>query len=247
MTKQQKDFIKLKRLNTWLGAFFCLHLIVFLLPCLFLILIWGIGIIPAAYITLEIVNNTKLSNLLKEKDLKDKERLIQSLQKGALVLLLMESLSLAVFLYLSIFFVFFVGGILTYLVLLWLLLLVLPFPLFIAQYILLGQIKNDLSSDTPVEDDTKTKGTAPLWETVLKNNMELVQTALAQGTKLNEPYPANGNTPLHIAAWNGYTEIAKLLLAQPGINKEAKNLAGKTPLDLAKEQGHTETAALLEK
>lgn len=135
------------------------------------------------------------------------------------------------------------------LILRWVLLLSPIFSIFLIYGFLLWafpSLKNQKKPKNAAEKQKPAQMT-PLWETVLKNNTQLVQQAIQQGADINAPFPANGNTPLHISAWNGYAEIAKCLLAQPGINKNVKNLEGKTALDLAKEQGFAEIIALLEK
>ena len=88
----------------------------------------------------------------------------------------------------------------------------------------------------------------PLFEAILEQNSEALQTELSKNPKgVNLVYAPNGNTPLHVAVFNGYTEGVRILLQQPGLDIARQNLEGKTALDLAREKGVEEIIKLLEK
>lgn len=263
--KQIEDPVKLAELKLKRTArilLICTFLLVPFLGLLFLFLLLLSSIVPAGiiavFIILQIRNNKTNFKILDCLDNWTPEDNF----------LLQKSRSLVVkLLILTLFFggSLFIVGEPNPLAFLSILLFAYPLPWFIIQYNQVGLLEKyftigntDQSGQPLTFPSGKNRGvpeghnilirpaqTLPLWETILKNDIELLQAELAKGTDVNTPYPANGNTPLHIAVWNGYMEQIKILLGHPNINKEAKNHAGKTPLDLAKEQGFIDIITLL--
>jgi hypothetical protein len=86
-------------------------------------------------------------------------------------------------------------------------------------------------------------GAAALFNAILKDRLNMVQSLLRTGVDINTRSP-EGITPLMAAASIGNPDIIQLLLAKGG-DVNAVNAQGETAFDIAMRSGHPDEAALL--
>ncbi|HEX9626572.1 MAG TPA: ankyrin repeat domain-containing protein [Acidiferrobacterales bacterium] len=86
-------------------------------------------------------------------------------------------------------------------------------------------------------------GAAALFNAILKDRLNMVQSLLRTGVDINTRGP-EGITPLMAAASIGNPDIIQLLLAKGG-DVNAVNAQGETAFDIAMRSGHPDEAALL--